>query len=56
MDANESPQAHTPAGKRAAVSVEDHLRHALDAADDENAEYHIHTALQMLVGDDSSEH
>ncbi|WP_169051781.1 hypothetical protein [Halorhabdus amylolytica] len=53
MDANESHQARTPAGKKAAVSVQDHLRHALDATDDENVEYHIHTALQMLVSDDT---
>jgi len=55
MDANESRQARTPAGKKAAVSVEDHLRNALRATDDENVEYHVHTALKMLVGDDAEE-
>lgn len=50
MDTNKSSQAKTPAGKQAAVTVDDHLQNALAATDDENVAYHIHTALQMLVG------
>ena len=42
----------SPAGKKATVTVEDHLRSALDATENEAAEYHVHTALQMLVGED----
>ena len=41
----------SPAGKKSAVTVEDHLRNALNATEDENVEYHVHTAPEMLVGD-----
>lgn len=48
---SEHEEPLTPAGKKSAVTVEDHLRNALNATEDENVEYHIHTALQMLTGD-----
>lgn len=49
---SEESRTRTPTGKQAAVSVQDHLRHALHATEDETVDYHVHTALEMLVGDD----
>ncbi|ACV12490.1 hypothetical protein Huta_2323 [Halorhabdus utahensis DSM 12940] len=48
---SERGKSITPAGKQSAVTVEDHLRNALNATEDETVEYHIHTALEMLTGD-----
>ncbi|CCQ34037.1 hypothetical protein HLRTI_001815 [Halorhabdus tiamatea SARL4B] len=48
---SERGETLSPAGKKSAVTVEDHLRSALNATENENVEYHIHTALEMLVGD-----
>jgi len=52
---HKSGESITPAGKRSAVTVEDHLRNALNATDDETVDYHVHTALEMLVGDDETQ-
>ncbi|WP_195837582.1 MULTISPECIES: hypothetical protein [unclassified Halorhabdus] len=52
MSETEHEHEKTPAGKQTAVTVTDHLQHALGATDDENVEYHLTTALEMLVGQD----
>ncbi|WP_181685370.1 hypothetical protein [Halorhabdus salina] len=52
MGNTERNREQTPAGKMTAATVTDHLQHALNATDDENVEYHLNTALEMLVGSD----
>lgn len=47
-------QEQSPVGKKSAVTVVDHLRHALNGAENENVEYHVHAALAMLVSDDDA--